>query len=229
MPELSVVIPCYNERATVREVVERVRATGLDVEVLVVDDGSTDGTREILKTLSYPNVRVLLQPHNMGKGAALHRGFQEATGIYVIVQDADLEVDPADFNQILVPLREGRAEVVFGSRFANGYKGLTPFWHYFINWCLTTLVNIVNGIKLTDEACCYKCFRREVIQAIPLTSQRFGFDPEIVAKVARRKLPYAEVPIRYNRRSFKEGKKIGWKDGFAAIWHIIRFGLLSRG
>lgn len=227
-PELSVVIPCYNERGTIAEIVERVLATGIDLEVLIVDDGSTDGTCEILPELKRPNVRVILQPENMGKGAAVRRGFQEATGKYVIVQDADLECDPNDYPKMLEPLRAGRADVTFGSRFANGYKGLTPFWHYFVNWVLTTFSNIVNRIWLTDEACCYKCFPREIIQDIPLVSNRFGFEPEITAKVARRKLRIEEVPIRYMRRSFNEGKKIGWKDGFAALWHIVYFGLLTR-
>jgi len=228
MPELSVVIPCYNERNTICEIIDRVRKVRLDMEVVVVDDGSTDGSREALAQVSHPNVRVILQPENRGKGAALRRGFAEARGQFVIVQDADLELNPDEFPAFLDPLRTGRADVVFGSRFARGHKGVTPFWHYFINWVLTTFSNLVNGLRLTDEACCYKCFPRQTIQAIPLESDRFGFDPEIVAKVARRKLRIEEVPITYHRRSFQEGKKIGWKDGFAALWHMVYFGWFAR-
>ncbi len=224
MPELSVVIPCYNEARTIREIVEKVRATGLDLEIIVVDDGSGEETRKVLAALSLPGVRVVFQPRNMGKGAALRRGFQEARGAYIVVQDADLEYDPGEFSKLLGPLRAGKADAVYGSRFAEGYKGVTPFWHYFVNRFLTGLSNLVNGLALTDMETCYKCVRREILQTLPLTSDRFGFEPEVTARLAKRKARIVEVPIAYRRRSYEEGKKIGWKDGFAAVWHIVRFG-----
>ncbi len=228
MPELSVVIPCYNERDTITKIVDRVIATGLDLEIVIVDDGSTDGTRDILATINHPKVRIALQPQNMGKGAALRRGFQEAAGKYVLIQDADLEYDPADYPVLLEPLRKGLCEVTYGSRYADGWRGKSPFWHYFVNWTLTTFGNVVNDLDLTDMESCYKCFKREVIQAVPLKSDRFGFEPEVTAKLARRQIPIYEVPISYNRRTFDEGKKIGWKDGVAALWHIVHFGWLSK-
>ncbi len=227
MPELSVIVPCYNEKSTIRAIVDRVRAVPVDIEIVIVDDGSTDGTRDILSGFDFPNVRVFLQPRNMGKGAALRRGFEEARGTYVVVQDADLEYDPEEFPSLLEPLRAGRADAVYGSRFLKGYKGVTPFWHYLINWFLTTLSNIINGTRLTDMETCYKCVRRDVLGAIAFTADRFGFEPEIAAALARRKARIVEVPISYHPRSYEEGKKIGWKDGVAAIWHIIKFGLFA--
>lgn len=228
MPELTVVIPCYNEKDTIRTIVDRVLQTGHDVEIIIVDDGSTDGTREILATLDHPRVKIALQPHNMGKGAALRRGFQEATGNYVVIQDADLEYDPKDYDVLLAPLRQGLCDVSYGSRYAAGWRGKSPFWHYFVNWIITTFGNLVNDLDLTDMESCYKCFRREVIQSVPLKSNRFGFEPEVTAKLARRGVSIYEVPINYHRRTFDEGKKIGWRDGFAALWHIIHFGWLSK-
>jgi len=228
MPELSVIIPCYNERDTIQKIVDRVLATGHDLEIVIVDDGSTDGTRDILPALKDPRIRVVLQPHNMGKGAALRRGFQEAAGKYVLIQDADLEYDPADYPVLLEPLRQGLCDVTYGSRYAGGWRGKSPFWHYFINWTITTIGNIVNDLDLTDMESCYKCFKREIIQAIPLKSNRFGFEPEVTAKLARRQVSIYEVPISYNRRTFDEGKKIGWKDGVAALWHIVHFGWLTN-
>jgi len=228
MPELSVVIPCYNERETIRSIVDRVLATGYDMEVVIVDDGSTDGTRELLPELKDPRIQVYFQPHNMGKGAALQRGFKEAKGSYVVIQDADLEYDPADYGVLVEPLRAGLCDVVYGSRYATGWRGKSPFWHYLVNWFITTFGNLVNDLDLTDMESCYKCFRRELIQSIPLKSNRFGFEPEVTAKLSRRGVRIHEVPISYNRRTFDEGKKIGWRDGVAALWHIIHYGWLSK-
>lgn len=228
MPELTVIIPCYNERETIREIVSRVLATGYDLEIVIVDDGSTDGTRDLLPSLESPKVRVVLQPHNMGKGAALRRGIEEAKGEFVIIQDADLEYDPADYSRLLEPMRTGQYDAIYGSRYADGWRGKSPFWHFFVNWALTTIGNLVFDLDLTDMESCYKCFRRDLIQDVPLKSNRFGFEPEVTAKLARRGARLAEVPISYDRRGFDEGKKIGWKDGFAALWHIVHFGWLSR-
>jgi glycosyltransferase involved in cell wall biosynthesis len=224
--KLSVVIPVYNERATLREIVERVLAVPLAMELLCVDDGSRDGSREILADLQqqYPQVRVLLQPQNMGKGAALRRGFQEATGDYVVVQDADLEYDPAEFPLLLEPLLQGKADVVYGSRFLGGAPHrVLYFWHSVGNRILTLLSNCLTNINLSDMETCYKVFRREVIQAIPIEEERFGFEPEITVKIAKRRLRIYEVGISYWGRTYEEGKKIGWKDGVRALWCLVKY------
>jgi glycosyltransferase involved in cell wall biosynthesis len=225
--KLSVVMPVYNERATLRDVTERVLSVGLEIELLCVDDGSSDGSREILMDLQkrWPQIRVLLQPHNMGKGAALRRGIQEATGDYVIIQDADLEYDPNDYRKLLGPLEAGQADVVYGSRFLGGEPHrVLYFWHSVGNWVLTLLSNMLTNLNLTDMETCYKVFRREVIQAIRLEEDRFGFEPEVTVKIAKQQqLRVYEVGISYWGRTYAEGKKIGWKDGFRALWCLLKY------
>ena len=224
--KLSVVMPVYNERATLRQAVERVLSVGLEIELICVDDGSSDGSREILLDLEkqWPQMRTLLQPRNMGKGAALRRGIQEATGDYVIIQDADLEYDPKDYPKLLAPLEAGQADVVYGSRFlGSGPHRVLYFWHSVGNWMLTQFSNILTNLNMTDIETCYKVFRREVIQTIRLEEDRFGFEPEVTVKIAKRNLRVYEVGISYWGRTYAEGKKIGWEDGLHALWCLLKY------
>ena len=244
---LSVVIPVYNERQFVEEVLRRVQASGLADEIIVVDDGSTDGTRKILEDLLKRKtggqleteiaegrgrlrldiVRFLFQERNEGKGAALRRGFKEATGDLLLVQDADLEYDPKDYPKLLEPILDGRADVVYGSRFLGGPQRVHFFWHYVGNKFLTLLSDMITNLNLTDMESCYKIFRREVIEGIRLRSNRFGFEPEVTAKIAKAKWRVYEVPISYSGRSYEEGKKITWRDGFVALYSIVRYRLFD--
>lgn len=224
--KLSVVMPVYNEQATLEEVIGRVLAAPLDIELICVDDGSTDGSREILAVFQSrnPQIRVLLQPRNVGKGAALRRGIREATGDYVIIQDADLEYDPSDYPVLLRPLIEGKADVVYGSRFlGSAPHRVLYFWHSVGNKILTLLSNALTNINLSDMETCYKAFRRGVIQSIPIEEDRFGFEPEITVKIAKRRLRVYEVGISYWGRTYEEGKKIGWKDGVRALWCLLKY------
>ena len=223
--KLSVVVPVFNERPTIAEIIRRVQAVdiGMGKEIIVVDDGSTDGTREILQALAFPDLKIILHERNLGKGAALRSGFSEAGGDIVLVQDADLEYDPREYPQLLEPILDGRADVVYGSRFLGGPHRVLYFWHYVGNRFLTTLSNILSNLNLTDMETCYKVFRREVLGKIELKSSRFGFEPEITMKLSKLRCRVYEVPISYSGRDYSAGKKIGWKDGLAAVFHLLRF------
>ena len=245
--KVSIVIPVYNERAYIEEVLLRVQASPIDKEIIVIDDRSTDGTRALLEELDraqsegkregivqngksrllLENIRFLFQPQNAGKGAALRRGFEAATGDIVLVQDADLEYDPKDYGKLLEPIFEDKADVVYGSRFLGGPQRVHYFWHYCGNKFLTLLSDIFTNLKLTDMETCYKVFRKEVLQNIKLESNRFGFEPEITAKISKGNWRIYEVSISYAGRTYAEGKKITWRDGVSTLWYILRFNLFN--
>jgi glycosyltransferase involved in cell wall biosynthesis len=230
---LSVVIPVYNERTTLLELVDRVRAVPIRKQIILIDDGSQDGTCDVLRGVeanpcedAFNTIKVVFHEKNQGKGAALRTGFQHATGQFVIVQDADNEYDPAEFPRLLQPLVEGKADVVYGSRFLGDFSHrVLYYWHYLGNRFLTTLSNCFTNLNLTDMETCYKVFRSEVIKEIlpTLKQNRFGFEPEITAKIARRDLRIYEHSISYSGRTYEQGKKIGWRDGFKALWCIVRY------
>jgi glycosyltransferase involved in cell wall biosynthesis len=224
---LSVVMPVYNEARTLLEIIERVRSVEIPKEIIVVDDGSTDGTRDLLLEKVkgvIPGVRVILHDRNLGKGAAIRTAIEQVEGDYVIIQDADLEYDPKEYYSLLAPILDGRADVVFGSRFlGSGAHRVHLFWHRVANGFLTTLSNMMTNLNLTDMEVCYKVFRADVIKKIKIRSNRFEFEPEITAKVARMRCRVYEVPISYSGRDYDEGKKIGWRDGLSALWTILKY------
>jgi len=224
--KLSVVVPVYNEKRTIREIYKRIRAVDLDKEIILVDDFSTDGTRDIIKEFEDDNTNIYFHEKNTGKGAALRTGFQKATGDILVIQDADLEYDPSEYPKLIRPIIQGKADVVYGSRFAGGEcHRILFFWHMVGNKFLTLLSNIFTNLNLTDLETCYKVFKREVYEKIKIEENRFGVDPEITAKVAKLGARIYEVGISYAGRSYGEGKKIGWKDGFSAIRCIIKYNL----
>ncbi len=225
--KLSIVVPVYNESKTISEIMNRILLAPLDAlekEIIIIDDSSSDGTREILKGLSHPpNVKIAYHDRNRGKGAALRTGFEMVTGDIIVIQDADLEYDPKEYPILLGPILENKADVVFGSRFHAGPRRALLFWHYFGNRFLTFLSNMLNNINLSDMETGYKMFTQEVMTSLHIRSDRFGFEPEFTAKVARKNWRIYEVPISYHGRSYAEGKKITWKDGILAIFSVIRF------
>ncbi len=226
---LSVVIPCYNEVNTARALLERVRSVPLRLEVIVVDDGSTDGTRDLLTRLEEEGLidQLVFHEKNAGKGAALRTGFAKATGDVVVVQDADLEYDPRELPLLLGPILEGKADAVYGSRFLGGPHRVLFFWHSVGNRLLTLLSNMFTDVNLTDMETCYKMVRRELLQSLPLSADRFGIEPELTARLAQTGAKIYELPVSYDGRSYAEGKKIGWRDGVAALWSIVKYNVLS--
>ncbi|MEM8994504.1 MAG: glycosyltransferase family 2 protein [Acidobacteriota bacterium] len=233
MTLLSIVIPAYNEKATVEQLIRRVADAalpgGLDREIVVVDDGSQDGTREVLREMDQrqdPPIRYFEHGKNQGKGAALRTGFKETRGDIVLIQDADLEYDPAEYPNLLQPILDDLADVVYGSRFLGGPHRVLFFWHYQGNRALTTLSNMMTDLNLSDMETCYKVFRGDLLRSLELSSNRFGIEPELTAKVAKKRARIYEVPISYHGRTYAEGKKIGWRDGVSAVWAILRYNLL---
>lgn len=222
--KLSVVVPVYNEAKTVLEILRRIGEIDIPKEIILVDDFSSDGTREILRGLPPADeLKIIYQDRNMGKGAALHAGFEQASGDIVMIQDADLEYDPAEYSVLIKPILTGKADVVYGSRFLGGPHRVLFFWHYVGNKILTTLSNMMTDLNLSDMETCYKVFRREILQRFKLREKRFGFEPEFTAKVAKSGCRIYEVPISYSGRDYSDGKKIGWRDGVAALFFVIKY------
>jgi glycosyltransferase involved in cell wall biosynthesis len=223
--KISIIIPVFNEKKSIEEIIKRVQAVdvGLEKEIIIIDDCSQDGTRQILEKLNYPNMKLFFHSKNKGKGAALQTGFSKAEGDIILIQDADLEYDPKEYHKLLEPILDGRADVVYGSRFLGGPHRVLFFWHYVGNKILTMLSNMTSNLNLTDMETCYKVFKKEILNKIKIKSKRFGFEPEVTIKFAKLKCRIYEVPISYSGRDYSEGKKIGWKDGIAAIFHIIRY------
>lgn len=225
--KLSVVIPVYNEKATILDLYRLVQSVDICKEIILVDDGSSDGTRELLQGLSGPSTTVLMHDRNRGKGAALRTGFKHATGDLVVVQDADLEYDPRQFPRLIQPILEGKADVVYGSRFVTGeYRRVLYFWHMVGNKILTLLSNMLTNLNLSDMETCYKVFRKEILDRFEIEEDRFGFEPEITAKISKLDIRIYEIGISYSGRTYKEGKKINWKDGFSALRCILKYNLL---
>ena len=225
--KVSVVIPVYNEKATIIDLIKKVESINLEKEIILVDDCSTDGTRDILKSLGNNKYKIFFHEKNSGKGASLRTGFEHVAGDIVIVQDADLEYDPNEYERLIEPILQGKADVVFGSRFLTGPHRVHLFWHYLGNKLLTTLSNIFTNLNLTDMETCYKVFKAEILKNLKLKSNRFGFEPEFTAKIAKMRYRIYEVPISYHGRDYSEGKKITWKDGIIAIWCIIKYRLMD--
>lgn len=227
---LSVVIPAFNEKDTISSIIDAVLATPFRKEIIVVDDGSMDGTRDVVKNIKHHEIKIVFHEKNSGKGKSIQTGFNNATGDIILIQDADLEYDPAEYASLLQPILSGKADVVYGSRFSgHGAHRVLYFWHYIGNRFLTLLSNLFTDLNLTDMECCYKVFTRKALDGIRINEHRFGFEPEITAKIAKKKLRIYEVPISYYGRTYEEGKKIGWKDGLWALWCILRYNLSERG
>lgn len=223
--KLSVIMPVYNEKNTIKEIIRRVRGadTGdIDKEIIIVDDGSTDGTRDILKIEADSSIKVCLQERNQGKGAAVRRGLREATGDLIIVQDGDLEYDPAEYAKLIAPILAGKAEVVYGSRFTGERRNMM-FWHFVGNRFLSFVTNLLYNTTLSDMETCYKMFKKEALEGIEIKSNKFDLEPEITAKILKRKIRIYEVPISYAGREVDEGKKISWRDGFSALWTLVKY------